>query len=469
MSAISDALVIVGDTLLDVDLSGSADKLCPDDPAPVLTQMAESARPGGAGLAALLAARTGPVVLITALGADEHAERLRSMLEPRVELIDLGADHTVIKTRVRSGGRTLLRMDRVERSGFPIHTGHTRVRDAVEAAPAILVSDYGYGLTSNPAIRAHLVNRTVVWDPHPRGAPPVAGVTTVTPNADEAEQMAQIPGNDLSSAIRQATHLCRQWQAASVCITRGREGALTCSEHGNPVVVPTQRTIQADTCGAGDAFAVGLTSALAQGSGLVGAVEGGVGSAGTFLAAGGVSSLFTEQSVAPQRSDPQSAEEVVARVRAANGTIVMAGGCFDLLHAGHVSYLQAARDLGDCLVVAVNSDDSVRRLKGPQRPLVPVEDRARILRALGCVDAVVVFDESTPERVLDQFRPDIFAKGGDYADSFLPETPVVHSYGGQIVVLPSLAGRSSTGLLHAARAGTGSHVEQEEQCQTQSA
>ncbi len=135
------------------------------------------------------------------------------------------------------------------------------------------------------------------------------------------------------------------------------------------------------------------------------------------------------------------------RVRARGGTVVATGGCFDLLHAGHVSTLEAARGLGDCLVVCMNSDASVRRLKGPDRPLVPQEDRAAVLSALACVDAVVVFDEDTPEAVLERLRPDLFAKGGDYAVGELPEAAAMSRWGGEVVILPYLDGRSTTGLL----------------------
>jgi rfaE bifunctional protein nucleotidyltransferase chain/domain len=142
---------------------------------------------------------------------------------------------------------------------------------------------------------------------------------------------------------------------------------------------------------------------------------------------------------------------VLAAVSRQGGTVVATGGCFDLLHAGHVATLRAARGLGDCLVVCLNSDESVRRLKGPSRPLVPAADRARVLEALECVDAVVVFDEDTPAEVLRRIRPDVWAKGGDYAGSELPEATVLTEWGGQAVVLPYLPGRSTSELVHAAR------------------
>ncbi|MCU1606249.1 MAG: hldE, partial [Modestobacter sp.] len=139
------------------------------------------------------------------------------------------------------------------------------------------------------------------------------------------------------------------------------------------------------------------------------------------------------------------------RVRAAGGTVVATGGCFDLLHAGHVATLRAARGLGDCLVVCINSDDSVRRLKGPSRPVVGAPDRTRVLEALEFVDAVVVFDEDTPAQVLERLRPDVWAKGGDYAGADLPETAVLRRWGGQAVVLPYLDGHSTTALVERSR------------------
>jgi rfaE bifunctional protein nucleotidyltransferase chain/domain len=154
--------------------------------------------------------------------------------------------------------------------------------------------------------------------------------------------------------------------------------------------------------------------------------------------------------VLPPGLELPTASDVVARTRASGGTVVATGGCFDLLHAGHVRVLQQARALGDCLVVLLNSDESVRRLKGPERPLVTAPDRAAVLLALGCVDAVIVFDEDTPIDALSEVRPDVWAKGGDYAVADLPEAPVVESWGGQAVVLPYLTGRSTTLLIQEA-------------------
>ncbi|MCU0302271.1 MAG: D-glycero-beta-D-manno-heptose 1-phosphate adenylyltransferase [Candidatus Nanopelagicales bacterium] len=467
-------LVVIGDALLDVDVTGSATRLCPDDPGPVLDDLVEVARPGGAGLAALLATRAGrPVVLVTALGEDEEGERLRAALAPHVTLMDLRHDGpTVVKTRVRSGGRTLLRLDRgsAETRLALDPAARAALRDLLGRCAAVLASDYGLGVLGQPHVRRELVRAAgevpVVWDPHPRGSAPVPGAAMATPNAAEA---ARLSGHgervgDLAAVIGQARGLADRWRVASVAVTRGASGAVLAGVEGNPLVVVPPAPADGDTCGAGDAFAATATAALATGESLEDAVRAAVLQASGFVAAGGAARVVTAASPgdaepvavpAPTGGTPigpEAAEALVARVRAGGGTVVVAGGCFDLLHAGHVEYLQSARGLGDCLVVALNSDRSVRALKGPERPLVGQDDRARVLAALGCVDAVVVFDEDTPAALLARLRPEVFAKGGDYRLAPIPEAEVVAAHGGQVVVLPTLHGRSSTRLVQAAQA-----------------
>jgi rfaE bifunctional protein nucleotidyltransferase chain/domain len=175
-----------------------------------------------------------------------------------------------------------------------------------------------------------------------------------------------------------------------------------------------------------------------------------VAAATAFVAAGGAAAVGRRGPPGPAPAAATAIERaglLVERVRADGGTVVATGGCFDLLHAGHVATLRSARALGDCLVVCLNSDDSVRRLKGQRRPLVPEADRVAVLEALDCVDVVVPFDERTPEAVLARLRPDVFAKGGDYTLAGIPEAAVLATWGGQAVILPYLEGRSTTKLM----------------------
>ena len=452
-------LVVVGDALLDRDLDGRAERLAPDAPVPVVDDPAERCRPGGAALAATLAARLDGrrVVLVTALAGDEPGAVLRALLEAAgVEVVDLGlAGQTPEKIRVRSDGRALLRMDRGTRPGRvgPLSRAG---RQAMGAGEAVLVSDYGRGVAAEPGVRAALAalpaRLPLVWDPHPRGPAPVPRARLATPNrAEAAGFVPRVSGAGLAAVTARARWLAEHWQAAGVAVTLGAGGALLVEGAGPPMVMPAPTATGGDPCGAGDRFAATAAGRLGDGALPSEAVADAVAAASTFVAAGGASTVRLHPSTPSPPSPPSPpldrALALIAAVRAAGGTVVATGGCFDLLHAGHVATLRAARGLGDCLVVCLNSDDSVRRLKGPDRPLVPQGDRVAVLEALGCVDVVVPFDERTPEAVLARLRPDVFAKGGDYALSDLPEAALLASWGGQAVVLPYLEGRSTTQLM----------------------
>jgi D-beta-D-heptose 7-phosphate kinase / D-beta-D-heptose 1-phosphate adenosyltransferase len=505
-------LVVVGDALLDRDLDGRAQRLAPDAPVPVVDDPAERRRPGGAALAATLAATLDgrAVVLVTALAADEAGTVLRELLElAGVEVVDLGlAGPTPEKIRVRAGGHSLLRVDRVTRPG-QVGPLSRRGRRALTGARAVLVADYGRGVAAEPGARAALADLParlpLIWDPHPRGPAPVPGARLATPNRAEAAGFApEVPGTGLAAVTARARLLAERWATAGVAVTLGPGGALLVEGAGAPLVVPAPPTPAGDPCGAGDRFAATAAGLLADGALPSEAVAGAVTAATTFVASGGATTVHLTPRgsatappppVGPGAPDPrprggapdprppgdardphapghgaperegspgagngsavvhsppsalERAVGLIGAVRASGGTVVATGGCFDLLHAGHVATLRAARALGDCLVVCLNSDASVRRLKGPERPLVGLADRVAVLEALGCVDAVVPFDERTPEAVLRRLRPDVFAKGGDYALAELPEAPLLESWGGQAVILPYLEGRSTTQLM----------------------
>jgi rfaE bifunctional protein kinase chain/domain len=281
------SLVVVGDTLLDIDLAGSATRLCPDAPVPVLDLERELIRPGGAGLAAALAVAAGvDVTLVTTIAEDGDGDQLRKALGGMPLVAGPNWAATPVKTRLRAGGQSLARIDRGGR-GDPVVTDE--MLDAVMAADAVLVSDYGRGLARDERLRdllGRLATRTpIVWDPHPRGPDPVRATRMVTPNAGEASAAS---GSD--DPAEAAESLRTRWQADAVVITTGSRGAILASG-GDLVTIPAPRVQVVDPCGAGDCFAATVAVRLMSGDRGADAVWSGVDAASRFLAAGGAAAF----------------------------------------------------------------------------------------------------------------------------------------------------------------------------------
>ncbi|WP_131880231.1 MULTISPECIES: PfkB family carbohydrate kinase [unclassified Curtobacterium] len=460
-------IVVVGDTLLDVDVAGTSDRLSPDAPVPVVDVTTDDRRAGGAGLVATMLVRDGhDVTLVTVLGDDSRAQELRDLLPDVTVVAGPSGAPTPVKTRVRVVDHALVRIDEGCATP-PVPEATDAMTAALDDADAIVVADYGRGVAAAPALREALArvaeHTPVVWDPHPKGAAPVPGITVATPNAAEARRFTDVEGHGVPVATVPfatvpfatvpfatvaAAALVEQWGVGAVAVTLGDRGALLADDRSDSRFVPAPSVTAGDPCGAGDRLAAGVAVALAGGADVPGAVAAGVVAASEYLAAGGVTALFADDGPAPLRvpGADRDALRTVHEVRSAGGTVVATGGCFDLLHAGHARTLSAARALGDCLVVCLNSDSSVRALKGPERPIMTQDDRVELLLALDCVDAVVVFDEHTPDEALRRFRPDVWAKGGDYTASELPEAATLAEWGGRVVTVPFHPGRSTTRL-----------------------
>ncbi|WP_123339879.1 MULTISPECIES: PfkB family carbohydrate kinase [unclassified Curtobacterium] len=450
-------IVVVGDTLLDVDVAGTSDRLSPDAPVPVVDVTTDDRRAGGAGLVATMLVRDGhDVTLVTVLGDDARAQELRDLLPDVTVVAGPSGAPTPVKTRVRVVDHALVRIDEGCATP-PVPEATDAMTAALDGADAIVVADYGRGVAAAPALREALArvaeHTPVVWDPHPKGAAPVPGITVATPNAAEARRFTDVDGHGVPVATVPfatvaAAALVEQWGVGAVAVTLGDRGALLADDRSDSRFVPAPSVTAGDPCGAGDRLAAGVAVALAGGADVPAAVAAGVVAASEYLAAGGVTALFADDGPAPLRvpGADHDALRTVHEVRSAGGTVVATGGCFDLLHAGHARTLSAARALGDCLVVCLNSDTSVRALKGPDRPIMTQDDRVELLLALDCVDAVVVFDEHTPDEALRRFRPDVWAKGGDYTASELPEAATLAEWGGRVVTVPFHPGRSTTRL-----------------------
>ncbi|WP_309131481.1 PfkB family carbohydrate kinase [Brevibacterium sp.] len=454
-------ITVVGDTLLDADAHGAARRLLPDNPVPVVDIDHVDHRPGGAGLAASLLAAVGhEVTLVTVLGNDEESERLLAALSA-VNVVAARLDQpTPVKRRVLADGHLVTRLD--ENCDASRNEVTDEMLRAVHDADAILVSDYGRGLLAEETLRTALsqagVRIPIVWDPHPAGPPPAPNTATVTPNFSEATTLAGVEAGETSipTAHAAATELLDLWTVTSVIVTLGSRGALIL-DSGGARFSPATRTATGDECGAGDCLAGRLAAGLGAGDDLMAAVDRAISETAEYIALGGAGAylrtLAHPGSSAEREPEPDfNGDSALARaqsVRARGGTVVATGGCYDLLHAGHARALSAARRMGDTLIVLLNSDASVRRLKGDTRPIVTAQDRAELLLALDCVDEVVIFDEDTPVRAIESIRPDIWVKSDDYRSADLAEAKTIAEWGGRVVTVPFVPARSTSRLADA--------------------
>ncbi|WP_375431509.1 D-glycero-beta-D-manno-heptose 1-phosphate adenylyltransferase [uncultured Friedmanniella sp.] len=472
-------VVVVGDVMLDRWWVGSSNRLSREAPAPVVEVQRRSDVPGGAANTAMnLAALGADVRLVGVVGADEAGRVLRELLiEAGVEISGLlsSADvATVTKTRVVSDDQMLVRIDDVRRTVLTPALEEELTTAAVKAlveVEALVVCDYGSGLLLGPveaAFGRESRPPLVVVDAHD-GAPWARLRPDVTtPNAEEAFRLLGRPvptdGSRLRELTAAAPELRRRAGADAVLVTLDRDGSVLFGP-GEEVVNEPHRTpawprAEKQAAGAGDTFVAALTLARAGGVSLPVAASLAQAAADVVVQRFGTSVCSTDELVEHLAvGDAALAEETllrrVAAERAAGRRIVLTNGCFDVLHRGHTTYLSQAAQLGDVLVVAVNSDRSVRRLKGPERPINSADDRAGVLAALSCVTYVTVFDTDTAVPLLERLRPDVYAKGGDYTPDQLVEAEVVRSYGGEVRILDYVPSQSTTEVVGRIRARRG--------------
>lgn len=462
-------IVVIGDVMLDRWWLGASDRLTREAPAPVVRITERIDAPGGAANTAMnLAALGARVSLIGRVGADAAGERACRLLEQAGVDTDglVRAGTTVCKTRIMAGDQVLVRLDD-EAEPPPADPG-AGCPD-LAAVDAVLVCDYGGLSPSDPALRAVEAAREkiplLVVDAHdPRrwkGLHP----DIVTPNAAEAEIILGDPLGDgaarADAAEREAERLRLLTGARIVALTLDRDGALLLAEDGEPVRTTAHPASERFASGAGDTFAAALTAALCSGASPAQAVVLAQCAADIAVEQFGTSVCPTARLAErlsarrPRLLDATGLARRIEAERAAGRRVVFSNGCFDVIHRGHTSYLHEARDLGDVLVVAVNSDASVRRLKGPGHPVNPAEDRAAVLAELECVSYVTVFDDDTPAALLELLRPEVYAKGGDYSPEMLTETAVVEAYGGEVAIVGYVADHSTSGMIARIRSSTG--------------
>ena len=456
-------LLVAGDLMVDRYWSGGTDRISPEAPVPVVRIQGEEIRPGGAGNVALNAASLGARVSVLGFtGDDPQAEALESRLGEEGVASDFIRDPgiaTLIKLRVLSRHQQLIRLDFED--GFQDCDGAElgrRFRGGLAAADAVLLSDYGKGtLRDVPALieAARAAGKPVLVDPKGTDFTRYRGATVITPNRGELEAVVGRCA-DAADLSARADELRRELDLDAVLVTRGEQGMTLVRAGAEPAHFSTRAREVYDVTGAGDTVIATLGAALAAGEGWEEAVDLANLAAGVVVGRLGTASVTPAELRRARLRDEQGGHRVVSEERllqlAADARehgerLVMTNGCFDLLHAGHVAYLEEAAALGDRLIVAVNDDESVRRLKGEGRPVNPLEQRMAVLAGLAAVDWVVPFGEDTPERLIGRVLPDVLVKGGDYRPEEIAGHRAVTEAGGEVVVLPFREGCSSSGII----------------------
>jgi D-beta-D-heptose 7-phosphate kinase / D-beta-D-heptose 1-phosphate adenosyltransferase len=464
-------VTVFGDAMLDVYLRGDSERLSREAPVPVVGVGHRHVAPGGAAnTAANLSALGAHTAFFSVTGDDEPGVELRAALEDgdvdASGVVSSSDRRTLTKQRVVSGGQLLVRIDEGSTGEVDESLEDAlidRLRTAFAASDAVVISDYGYGILT-PRVRAALCDlqrrspRVLVVDAKDLRAYRDCGVTAVKPNYKQLVDLggpAFAVGHELRAHAveRCAADLLDATGAQIAAVTLDVDGAVVI-ERGKPPYRTYARPVgHARAAGAGDTFIAGFTLALAAGAHTPAAAELAsaaaavvVGKEGTatcspaelasYLEAGDV--FVADRAALAQRVDFYKGQGL---------RVVFTNGCFDILHRGHITYLNRAKALGDVLVVGLNSDESVRRLKGRARPINSLEDRAEVLAALSCIDHIVPFEEDTPSDLIALLRPDVFVKGGDYSRDRLPEADVVVSYGGKVEILPYVKDRSTTGII----------------------
>lgn len=460
----SARVLVVGDLMLDRYWHGATSRISPEAPVPVVHVNDDEQRPGGAGNVALnIAALGAKVSLMGFTGIDAAAESLQQRLKQDgvLCLFEQLQDYpTITKLRVMSRHQQLIRLDFED--GFQqvdsdrlLHQYHAEMAQA----QVIILSDYGKGTLNRVdqfIALAKQMKKPVLVDPKGTDFSIYKHATLITPNLSEFEAVVG-RCNDEQQIVDRGINLLAELDLEALLVTRGEQGMTLLSVGQEPLHLPTHAREVFDVTGAGDTVISVLAASLAAKKSFADAtVLANIG-AGVVVGKMGTATVNTEEleyALQGQRAHHRgvsSVDEIKTAMRSSRREgekIVLTNGCFDILHPGHVHYLQQARTLGDRLVVLVNSDDSVKRLKGPERPVNKLEQRMEMLAALECVDWVVPFDTDTPKDMIDDLLPDILVKGGDYTDiSSIAGHESVLANGGEVKILSFIEGHSTTSII----------------------
>jgi D-beta-D-heptose 7-phosphate kinase/D-beta-D-heptose 1-phosphate adenosyltransferase len=465
-------ILVLGDVMLDRFLYGDVERISPEAPVPVVRLRETRAMPGGAGnVARNIAALGGEAVLIGLRGADAAGRDLAAQLGATPGIVDRMVESatrpTICKMRVIAGTQQVVRLD--DEVASPADATEAAalleaVRAALPGTAALILSDYAKGVLA-PGIIAGAIEAAraagipVLADPKSDDFALYRGATLLTPNARELARAARLPTGTEAEVAAAARRVMAAAGIPALLCTRADKGMTLVRADGAVASVSAEAREVFDVSGAGDTVIATLALAHAAGAPLEDAMRIANAAAGIVVGKLGTATVSAEELAHALHAqgeaspggdallDHAAARRLVDEWHAHGLRVGFANGCFDILHAGHVSLLAAARRRCDRLIVALNTDDSVARLKGPARPVNPLADRAAVIAALAAVDAVVAFAEDTPLNLITALLPDVLFKGSDYTVETVVGADVVQAAGGQVVLIELLPGRSTTGIL----------------------
>jgi D-beta-D-heptose 7-phosphate kinase/D-beta-D-heptose 1-phosphate adenosyltransferase len=468
LDRLNDVRVLcVGDLMLDRFLYGPVDRISPEAPIPVLRIEREATMLGGAGnVVRNLVSLGAGVVFVSAVGDDSEGRELIGMIaaEPGVEpyLLTESGRKSTIKSRFIAAGQQLLRADHETDAGLSEATANDLARaatDAVDTCDVVVLSDYGKGVLCEPVLRSVMdraiaTGRPVVIDPKGVDFSRYRGGSVITPNRHELAAAMRMPTDTESEVVAAARTLRDNWDIETVLVTRGKEGMVLVGAGGHvPLIAQAQEVF--DVSGAGDTVVAAFSAAWAGGFDMADAAKLANAAAGIVVGKIGTATVHRADLARTLRrggvieSDDKMlpVEPALERLdlwRHQGARIGFTNGCFDLLHPGHLALLKQARAACDRLVVGLNSDASVSRLKGADRPIQNEAARAMVLASLEFVDLVVVFGEDTPLKLIERLRPDVLVKGADYAESEVIGADLVTNYGGKVLLADLEPGHSTS-------------------------
>jgi D-beta-D-heptose 7-phosphate kinase/D-beta-D-heptose 1-phosphate adenosyltransferase len=463
-------VLVVGDVMLDQYWHGNSQRISPEAPVPVVHIKQNELRAGGASNVALNIAALGATAqLIGLTGEDENADKLQSLLtKQQVDCHFLRYKNfdTTLKLRVISQHQQMIRLD-FEDSFASINKQalENRFQQLLSATDVVILSDYNKGTLSTVSTLIRIAKQShipIIIDPKGVEFEKYRGATLITPNLSEFEAVVG-QCNSEEALVSKGDKLLNAFDWQALLVTRGEEGMSLFQRGKAPIHLPTFAREVFDVTGAGDTVIGTLASALAAKTDLATAVGLANLAAGLVVRKLGTATtsiteiqeaLHIETEIGQGVISEDQLDVVIKRAQQQGEKVIMSNGCFDLMHTGHITYLQQARGLGDRLVIAVNSDESVKKLKGDARPINSLQNRMAMLAALECVDWVVSFIEETPQRLYCRVLPDVIAKGGDYAPHEVAGGECVMAKGGEVKILSFVEGQSTSQMIKKIKGNT---------------